>query len=701
MPWWNQLWKVRRELRINPTSAKLPGEDVAYAHFVVGEHCEEDGSDIRIVHGMKPIPFKVIYRGEGAFATVAWPVQEGKNTYYAYLGNPGAKPAKSDWDFKRGLVLETRQFRGGNPSSWAAMRYILNKSTEVMGRSFVDRIYFGYNPHGPSVNNVNVFTGYLNCRSAGRYEFYTSSSDASFVMVNGRMVVQWPGWHGPIGRARFKGVTTLSRGLHKIEYFHVQGGGRQVMAAYWKPPGKGSIEIIPASAFAPVARAVVASFQNKAGRFLPDFWPSNSGEAVLGDRDDVFLVKMHFENQTPRSARVLYRCQWDFGDGTQSREVSPDHVYLVSGIYKVTLNMSHGSLRYRFTSPVVVERDWKHLQTARKIDSLSAYYPLIKDYPLKLMEPRAVHNAAWVFEKLGRTTDMAKAVRALLTTREKVSDPLLVSNATRLVKYLVSVGKWKDALAALEQAEGRAEGVAVKADFAVGQARIRLSFGADPTGARKAIDKVFSSYAKAKPQTLRWAHILRGDTQARLVTSSAEDAYKAARADYEKAEKLQAGIKARGRHDEVAIPAISRSLEDYLRRRELEVAEQLLDEWELRKPTDKLVGYYTLLRAEWWCLKKQYNIAAEILQALIEVNPASPYGDQALWRLADCHAAMRDYPKAVETLNRVEKMFPESPLVEKVPARIKDIRKPPAGAGSPARPARKIPVRKKRDAKRR
>jgi len=675
-PWWDTKWKIRRKLTVNTTPSGFPGDDVAYAVFLVGDHAKPDGSDIRVVAGRKPVPFTIVFKGRAGTVTIAWKKLPRTATYHAYFGNPNAGALKETWQPKRGLLLETRRFRSGNPSNLSAMRYIIRKNTEVMGRSFVDRIFYGYNPHGPSVNNINIFTGYLNCPISGRYEFYTSSDDASFLLIDGRLVVQWPGWHGPIARARFKGVLNLKKGLHKLEYLHVQGGNRQIMAAYWRPPGRSSIEVIPASAFSPVSRAHVGWMKTKSGRFVPDFWPSNKGEAVLGDHDDVFLIKMHFDNRSPAAARRFYRSTWDFGDGTKQRAVSPEHVYLASGTYKVTLTMSKGKLDYETTSWVVVDRDWKHLQTARKIDKLADYYPLVKDYPLDAMDPRSIHNAAWMFQKLGRTEKMAEAVRVLLKTARKVPDSMLIQDVIKLEELLLEKKKAAEALDALAVAERRAAHVATKAQLAVRRARIMINHTGDAAGAKKEAQKVLDEYAKAKPETLRWARILLGDAAGKLVTTSAEEAYAAALAEYEKAEAIKTNIKFRGRFDEVAIPSLSRSIEDYLRRNELELCEKLLDEWEFRKPTDKLVGYYTLLRAQWWLQKGRSEVAAELLQSLIEINPASTYGDQALWKLADCYAAERNYEKADEALDSIAKLFPESALVTKVADRKKEIRRP-------------------------
>jgi len=683
--WWDLGWKVRRPFLVNPTASGLPGDDAAYAVFVTGQYAKSDGSDIRIVVNNEIVPFKIIYKDPGPFVTVAWKILPNVRTYFAYMDNPKAEPYAANWEPQRGLLLETRFLRQGTPSSLAAMQHMLQVNAEVQGKSFVDRIFFGYNPHGPSINNINVFTGWLGCRAGGTYEFYTSSDDASFLLVDDKLVVQWPGWHNATGQARFKGTTSLTPGLHKLSYLHAQGGDAQIMAAFWKPPGHtGAIEVIPQASFAPLTRAAPGILEQPSGRFLPEFSPSNKGEAVLGEYDDVFLIKMNFENTSPRSAKTLYRTTWDFGDGASSHEISADHVYFASGVYTVKLTMGQGQLEYSFSSPVVVDRDWSHLQTAQKIDTLADYYEIVKDYSLEKMPVRALHNAAWMFEKLDKKDDMVRALQALAATDQKAPDGILEEDTRKLVKCQLERDKAAEASSVLEKSEARAESAVFKARFAVERAAVKILYLDDAAGAKTDLERVLTRYSSADPITLRKAHSLMGDVLARVVTTSAQEAYQAALAEYQKAEDIKAEVKAYGGRNELAVSAISRSLEDYLQRGEFEVAASLLDEWEFRKPTDKIIGYYTLLRADWWLKTGKPRVAVNILQALLEVNPSSPYGDEILWKLADCWAAMRDFEKATDTLNSIAKKFPESPLIEQVPKRLTTIRLPPQAA--PPRP---------------
>lgn len=62
-------------------------------------------------------------------------------------------------------------------------------------------------------------------------------------------------------------------------------------------------------------------------------------------------VKVAFENTSEKAETY----SWDFGDGTTSDEVSPEHKYYLSGNYNVTLTAKKGKKAKKFVQEVYVE----------------------------------------------------------------------------------------------------------------------------------------------------------------------------------------------------------------------------------------------------------------------------------------------------------------------------------------------------------
>jgi hypothetical protein len=136
-------------------------------------------------------------------------------------------------------------------------------ASEVQGRSLVPDIFQGMNPHGPSSYYLALFDGWFNARQEGMYEFATVSSGASYLQIDGRLVAQWLGRHDPHGgrRGEHGGRLSLKPGAHRIDYLQVQFDGGPAAVAAWRPPRQERLDVMPPSAFLPLARFRAASFE--------------------------------------------------------------------------------------------------------------------------------------------------------------------------------------------------------------------------------------------------------------------------------------------------------------------------------------------------------------------------------------------------------------------------------------------------------
>ena len=107
-----------------------------------------------------------------------------------------------------------------------------------------------FNPFWPNPEPfLSEYHGTLRISRAGTYRFFTSSQDCSFLLIDGKVVVAAPGWHGPVHDSRIKGEVNLSAGTHDFQYLHAAAGGDACMVAAWQPPGASKPEPIPPEAF--------------------------------------------------------------------------------------------------------------------------------------------------------------------------------------------------------------------------------------------------------------------------------------------------------------------------------------------------------------------------------------------------------------------------------------------------------------------
>ncbi|HIE43443.1 MAG TPA: tetratricopeptide repeat protein [Candidatus Omnitrophica bacterium] len=339
--WWDESWECRKTVELSVTSLIIGHQpEVARVSFTNGGYIREDASDIRVIDTMgRFIPYKVIYSKPYAYTTIAFKTTSPQERYYIYFGNPQARAPKYDWDFEAGLILETRKKGRGDAGSWLQMKRLLRASREVYGRGFVPNIFLGYNPYGPDDNFISIFTGYLYCPEEGKYSFATASDDASFLFIDDKLVTQWPGWHGANGgrRAEYRGEIWLNKGIHKIQYYHLEARGGQAAVAYWKRPSDRWYEVIPPKAFVPLFLGRVVEYRKKDNPYPADFHFKQ--QSNLWFENDTFAM-VKFYDKTASSGRIG-TCRWDFGDGqVVSGSYEPQHVYLIPKEYRVKLEVT-------------------------------------------------------------------------------------------------------------------------------------------------------------------------------------------------------------------------------------------------------------------------------------------------------------------------------------------------------------------------
>ena len=107
------------------------------------------------------------------------------------------------------------------------------------------------NPFGPDEYFIAVYWGKFYCPETGEYEFATDSDDASFLLVDGTLICEFPGNHAHANNWTHKGGIHLEKGIHEITYYFQEWEIIQVARAAWKLPSATSFEVIPKENFDP------------------------------------------------------------------------------------------------------------------------------------------------------------------------------------------------------------------------------------------------------------------------------------------------------------------------------------------------------------------------------------------------------------------------------------------------------------------
>jgi tetratricopeptide (TPR) repeat protein len=282
----------------------------------------------------KPVAFQTLWSAPGEATRICFDTSSGSTAYEVCFGAdlPGASGI---WKPEAGVLLETRPCRNDLPINTAAeVTRVLSSAGTPLGRDYVPDVFLGANPFGPSTYYAALFNGWFTAPTAGQYTFATASDDASILEVDSRNVAAWLGVHGAGGgtHGEHQGTITLSAGLHRLSYVQVQLDGPSAAVAGWKPPGRDHVELMPASAFAPLARFRAEHFECAASspERLYFEWHAVDQCALGGE----MLVRAQFrvvDNGRGRSYR------WRFDDGTEDAGANPRHFFPQPGLRQVTL----------------------------------------------------------------------------------------------------------------------------------------------------------------------------------------------------------------------------------------------------------------------------------------------------------------------------------------------------------------------------
>ncbi len=176
--------------------------------------------------------------------------------------------------------------------------------------------------------------------------------------------------------------------------------------------------------------------------------------------------------------------------------------------------------------------------------------------------------------------------------------------------------------------------------------------------ARKLLEAATPGLKTASPELTSRLHRVWGDYYARTGKS------KEARREYLQAEALSS--KHRPQLERTAWQgAYSRSVEAFLREKQLDRARDELRRWLQEFPADMIDGYLPLLYARYLAAGNKHQQAAAKANDALNVSHDSPYADQLLELIAQCEERLGALDKAIAAWQSLVTDYPGSPLVEK------------------------------------
>ncbi len=664
--WWDAAWQARRKVVV-PKGQKWDGSGIAWISFPAATAIQKDGSDIRVATPAKiEMDCKVLSAAPGRTCEVLFRLQKVERTYYVYYGNPAAKPVESRLVPDRGLVLTTGPRLRGDCSSWEDMRLMLESSESVHGSSPVANVFMGYNPFGPSMFFWSAFRGFINVPSNGTYTFATASSDSSFLFIDGKHVVSWPGRHpaqeGLWGERN--GTIDLEAGMHKFEYVHEFTRGRPAAVLGWIPPGEKQVALVPAEAFPGFQKGNPQPVELRDGGTAADFAFQALG-ACEGFGARFYAVRFRNGSTAGHGQKPKY-VKWDFGDGVTSSEEGPIHVFMHEGKYLVRLAVAADEAGPKASACMTVDTEIEVFPA--QWETLGQMYSVLKGYDLKQIQTADLRILIQVADSEGIKPDLVPLLREILQRKSEIDKNSTCQAALKLGMILVQdTDEYEAASAAFAAALENSADPRTAAAANLGSAWSGYLASKDGPQALAKLASIAGALGDGDAKLKRTALILRGD-----VLLDVAD-LKAASEAYAQADALRSPRPAK-EEEIVKKGGWAYKVENLLFKEEFYKALEEVRGWEEEFPMEKIEGFSTSLKLRCLFGLKRYRDVSHEGQAFLALGVRGHFTPAVAYLTGQGLFADGDLDKALEVFDGLVSSYPESPEKTKAARMAEKIR---------------------------
>jgi hypothetical protein len=595
----------------------------------------------------KPVAFQSVWVASGEATRLCFDTSSGAATYYVCFGDN--LPAASDsWKPEAGVLLETRACRADLPINTAPqIERVIAAANAPAGRDYVPNVFLGVNPFGPSSNYVAIFSGWFTAPAAGQYTFATASVDASSLDVDNRSVASWFGVHGAGGgtHGEHSGTITLAAGAHLLSYVQVQLAGGAAAVAAWKPPGRDHVEVMPASAFAPVAHFHATRYEwAGSGTERLYFEWSTVDHCALGEG---MFVRVQFR-AVDSAQRRTYR--WHFDDGGTETGLNLRHIFPQPGLRQVSVEavqngivVATNSLRLR------IAPDWQQTQWWRE----AVFNQAKNEFLSRDLAPMPARDLVAVWEMADRADDpeLLMGAGAILVQRQtEFNTP---AYAAAFYKTGLAFEHQADSGDALAEKSFRLALMPQRAVPAISdQAKLHLAAllihcSGELDEAAKMLGGISAGLLNADEKRL--LRLLPGDLL--LARGKNEDARKLYAAAGEKQAGAQAGLVRAARLESAAILLEHSRWDD---------AQTALDRLQLDAPLERMSLDTGLLALNLAMARKEYRRAFTDGQTLLAAAGDDPRQSEVLFTIVESALSLGKQEDAQRALARLLKDFPYS-----------------------------------------
>ena len=272
------------------------------------------------------------YERHGSLIKIFFSARLGDKFHLAFYKDKIANPKQKQIS---GVLRRVRKFNGKNVRNLQMFKDLWEQG-DIEGARFEKKIYSGWNPFGPKKNSLHWYSAFINIPNAGKWTFFSASTDASFILIDGKLVVNSPyrKWVRNGQEGKIRGSVELTKGVHRLDYLHANSNSGYCYAiAAILPPGtkKRKYHIIPETSYTQTLTATAGPLQTFSRSDISDFkWQLTD----MIEIEDQQMFVVHFKT---RFKKFL---QWSLGEKAQEF----NYYYFREGEYPVSLKCDPGEI---------------------------------------------------------------------------------------------------------------------------------------------------------------------------------------------------------------------------------------------------------------------------------------------------------------------------------------------------------------------
>ncbi len=691
---------IAKKIKLVTTGSDMKGKRraslVSAGYLLRGQHPEVSyaklytpGFDARDFEAVvfttigQQVPSRLFWTQQNEPMEILFDNSYGSTIYFVYLVRKDKyKPMPSSWEPKAGVTLETR-YTSKNYSECKELSGLLkvwDNLAKPVGKSLVDNVHhsfpihrlgeFGSDSPGKKPRlSLYRYEGFFRTEEAGDYVFATASNWSSHLLVDGNLVISWPGEHNYRAgiRGQKQGKISLEAGVHKLEYLNYSSWGRMFALAAWQRPQE-KLGLMARGDFLPVGRFVATEIGYKDLAKDSDSPRQGQAGASFGwqitddwrlDQEKAALVRMRFDAlKAQRSVDYSYR--WKFDDGAIETGESIEHVFLRPQMRMVTLEvLKNGEVIAEVRQRIHAHILWDKIQL--EPGNISAFEKAISESDFSKVAIGDIVNLYTFADGLERQEWRQQAVAALMKRMDElVAESQHQYFCLELGQYLrsASVRQYEQALKLFTRLRGKsASNTVVRQNAMVSQAELLVQcFGRvqealkilNHLGERKLHKKIVTRFRMAKAEALI---ALEQVEEAREILQNL-------RAGSEQADSIKQQVKDVGRLR--AARQLADSTDDP---EQLDYAMKKIEEIIANDPVKLLMPNLNLIKLDVHLARKEYPVAFYLAERLNKLDLSNYHRSQILVRQIKALCGIKAVDQAKVIYETIAADYPYSPAV--------------------------------------